>query len=65
PASTAAAFINLVPVIGVATSFLLGERPALMQLAGGGLAIAGVLLSSGMGGKRIGHETREEKTVSC
>jgi len=56
PASTAAAFINLVPVIGVATSFLLGERPALMQLAGGGLAIAGVLLSSGMGENHLPQE---------
>jgi drug/metabolite transporter (DMT)-like permease len=45
-ASLASAYLNLVPVIGLASSYLLGEHPPLVQIAGGGLAILGVLLSS-------------------
>jgi drug/metabolite transporter (DMT)-like permease len=46
PASVVSPFINLVPIIGLATAFLAGEKPPAIQLAGGGLAILGVVLSS-------------------
>jgi len=46
PASVASAYINLVPVIGLASAFVLGEKPPLIQLIGGGLAIAGVWINS-------------------
>lgn len=45
-ASVASTFINLVPIIGVASGYLLGENPPFLQLLGGLLAIAGVLVSS-------------------
>ncbi len=46
PASVASAYVNLVPVIGMAGAFMLGETPPLVQLAGGVLALVGVWLSS-------------------
>jgi drug/metabolite transporter (DMT)-like permease len=46
PASVASSYINLVPIIGIATAYLLGEQPPLIQITGGVLAILGVLLSS-------------------
>lgn len=46
PASVASSYINLVPVIGIASAYLLGEQPPLIQIVGGVLAILGVLLSS-------------------
>lgn len=46
PASVASSYINLVPVIGLGTAYLLGEQPPLIQIVGGGLAILGVLLSN-------------------
>jgi drug/metabolite transporter (DMT)-like permease len=46
PATVASTYINLVPIIGVASSYLLGEKPPLLQLVGGLLAIAGVWISS-------------------
>ena len=45
-ASVASTYINLVPIIGVASAYLLGEKPPLLQLVGGALAITGVLISS-------------------
>ncbi len=45
-ASVAATYLNLVPVIGVISGFIMGERPPLLQIAGGVLAILGVWLSS-------------------
>lgn len=51
PASVATPFVNLVPIIGLASAFGMGERPPLIQIAGGGLAILGVFLSSFSGGK--------------
>ena len=45
-ASVASSFINLVPIIGIASAYLLGEQPPLIQITGGVLAILGVLLSS-------------------
>ena len=46
PASVASSYINLVPIIGIASAYLLGEQPPLIQIIGGVLAISGVLLSS-------------------
>jgi drug/metabolite transporter (DMT)-like permease len=46
PASVATPYINLIPIIGLASALFLGEAPPWMQIAGGGLAILGVLLSS-------------------
>lgn len=45
-ASTAATYLNLVPIIGVISGFVMGERPPWLQIAGGVLAIAGVWISS-------------------
>ena len=46
PASIVSSFTNLVSVIGVASSYLLGENPPPIQIFGGALAILGVLFSS-------------------
>jgi drug/metabolite transporter (DMT)-like permease len=46
PASVAATYLNLVPIIGVISAFIMGERPPLLQIAGGALAILGVWISS-------------------
>ncbi len=46
PASVATPYINLIPIIGLASGLFLGEQPPLVQLLGGGLAIFGVWLSS-------------------
>ncbi|HEY1015116.1 MAG TPA: DMT family transporter [Herpetosiphonaceae bacterium] len=46
-ASQASVFINLVPLVGVATAAVfLGERPGVAQLAGGAVVLLGVWLSS-------------------
>jgi len=46
-ASRSSVFINLIPVVSVAASFIvLGERLAPLQLAGGAAAIAGVYLAT-------------------
>ncbi len=44
PASAAALYINLVPVVGLVSALLFGERAGVVQLVGGALAVAGVLL---------------------
>jgi drug/metabolite transporter (DMT)-like permease len=44
PASAAALYINLVPVVGLGSALLVGERVGAAQLLGGALAVAGVLL---------------------
>ena len=44
PASAAALYINLVPVVGLASALLFGERVGAAQLVGGALAVVGVLL---------------------
>lgn len=46
PASVASTFINLIPIIGVTSAYLLGEKPPLLQIVGGILAILGVWISS-------------------
>ena len=46
PASVASPFVNLASVIGLAGAFLLGEKPPLIQIVGGAMALGGVLLSS-------------------
>ena len=46
PASVAVPYINLIPIIGLASGLLLGEQVPMAQLLGGGLAIFGVWLSS-------------------
>ncbi len=45
-ASVASTYINLIPIIGVASAYLLSEKPPLIQIAGGALAILGVWISS-------------------
>ena len=44
PASAAALYINLVPVVGLLSALLFGERVGVVQLVGGALAVAGMLL---------------------
>ena len=44
-ATAAAIYINLIPVIGLLFALALGESVSTVQLMGGTLAIAGVLLS--------------------
>jgi drug/metabolite transporter (DMT)-like permease len=54
-ATVAAAFSGLMPLTAVALSvLLLGERPGVMQLAGGALVAAGMLLS-GLAGEKVGQ----------
>jgi drug/metabolite transporter (DMT)-like permease len=48
PASAAALYINLVPAVGLASALLVGERVGAVQLVGGALAVAGVLLGEAM-----------------
>lgn len=51
--SISSVFINLIPVVSVAASFLiLGERLSPLQLAGGTVTIAGVYLASFADGRR-------------
>ena len=45
-ASVASTYLNLLPIIGLASAFFLGEKPPVVQLIGGGLAIIGVWISS-------------------
>ena len=44
PASAAALYINLVPVVGLGSALLFGESVGAAQLLGGMFAVAGVLL---------------------
>ncbi len=44
PASAAALYVNLIPVVGLGFSVLVGETVGAEQLLGGTLAVAGVLL---------------------
>ncbi len=44
PASAAALYINLVPVVGLVSALLFGERAGAAQLLGGTLAVVGVML---------------------
>lgn len=44
PASAAALYVNLVPVVGLGFAVLFGEHVGAVQLVGGTLAVAGVLL---------------------
>jgi drug/metabolite transporter (DMT)-like permease len=46
PASVAVPYINLIPIIGLASGLFLGEVVPPSQLLGGGLAILGVWMSS-------------------
>lgn len=49
PSSQVAPFSMLVPVVGIATGWLvLGERPAPLALLGGALVVGGVLFGSGV-----------------
>jgi drug/metabolite transporter (DMT)-like permease len=47
----AALYINLVPVVGLGTALLFGERVGAVQLIGGALAVAGVLLGDATSSK--------------
>jgi len=51
PASAAALYINLVPVVGLVSALLVGERAGAAQLVGGALAVAGVLLGEAVSPK--------------
>lgn len=67
-ASVASVFINLIPIVSVAASFLiLGERLSLLQLAGGVVAIGGVYLASLADGRkrprRSGHQADQSISV--
>jgi O-acetylserine/cysteine efflux transporter len=66
PSSTVAPFSMLVPVVGVASSWLLfGERPDIVELVAGAVVIGGVLLGSLIGGPepvaKITSRRREPK----
>lgn len=50
PASAAAAMPNLVPVVGLGLAVAVGEPVAGLQIAGGALAVAGVVLSQAPSG---------------
>ena len=52
-ASAAALYVNLVPVVGLGFALLFGEAVGATQLAGGALAVAGVLL-----GETSAHKQR-------
>ena len=53
PAGSVAPFSMLVPVVGIASAWLvLGERPAWLELAGGALIVGGVLWASAPRGRR-------------
>lgn len=53
PSSTVAPFSMLVPVVGIASSWLvLGERTDAIELIGAGVVIAGVLIGSGLARRR-------------
>jgi drug/metabolite transporter (DMT)-like permease len=57
PASTASAFINLVPIAGALLAVLAGEALSLAEIGGGLLALAGVWLSAqGAGTRRAAGE---------
>jgi drug/metabolite transporter (DMT)-like permease len=43
-ASAAALYVNLIPVVGLGFALLIGESARTVQLAGGALAVLGVLL---------------------
>jgi drug/metabolite transporter (DMT)-like permease len=43
-ASAAALYVNLIPVVGLGFALLIGESARIVQLAGGALAVLGVLL---------------------
>jgi drug/metabolite transporter (DMT)-like permease len=51
PASTAALYVSLVPVVGLGFALLIGEHVSVAQLVGGALAVAGVLLGDAIPGK--------------
>lgn len=57
PASAAALYINLVPVVGLGSALLFGERVGAAQLVGGTLAVAGVLLGDAVPPKGRGWRT--------
>lgn len=52
PASAAALYINLIPVVGLGFALLWGETVGVTQLVGGTLAVAGVLLGDAASRKR-------------
>ena len=53
-AGAAARFNNLIPVWGIAAAIpVLGERPPLVQLIGGGLIVLGVWISSSQAARRL------------
>ncbi|MBU0926374.1 MAG: DMT family transporter [Spirochaetes bacterium] len=58
-AGVSSVFINLIPVVSVAASFvILGERLSPVQLAGGAVAVGGVYMASFAGGEGRGGAGR-------
>ncbi|WP_084101368.1 EamA family transporter [Demequina sp. NBRC 110051] len=65
PAGSVAPFSMLVPVVGIATAWLvLGERPAWLELAGGVLVVGGVLWASRAGARARTHARTHSRTHS-
>jgi drug/metabolite transporter (DMT)-like permease len=61
PASAAALYVNLVPVVGLGFALLFGERVGAAQLVGGALAVAGVLLGDAVLTKGRGRRKGRSK----
>jgi hypothetical protein len=52
PASAAALYFNLIPLVGLGFALLAGEPVGVAQLLGGSFAVAGVLLGDAAGPRR-------------
>jgi drug/metabolite transporter (DMT)-like permease len=61
PASAAALYINLVPVVGLVSALLFGERVGAAQLVGGVLAVGGVLLGDAVHPKGRGQRRQRSE----
>lgn len=60
PAGVVAPFSMLVPVVGIVTAAIaLGERPSLLELAGGVIVVAGVLVGAGRARVRASVPSRD------
>ncbi len=57
-ASLAAPFINLIPIIGLILSILVGESVSVIQILGGLIAIIGIVITQNINpfSKGVSHE---------